>query len=102
MSVIYIEHISHVSRYYEELECEEVDKVIMSRFEAGENMSLGDGKLLERMLTIKMLREGIPTRSYYYMNKPQRIENPTKAPFFKDLIPVAEERLKNMRLVSKI
>ncbi len=66
---------------------------------AGETVALSNGKLLERLLTLKMLREDIPKQSHYYYwgNKPKRNPDLTKATFITDLIPVAESRLENIK-----
>ena len=44
-------------RDYEDIRCEEADKVILERVKAGEQINLPNGKLLERLLTIKIYRE---------------------------------------------
>ena len=85
-------------RNYEDLRCDPVDEVIKRRLEAGEEVTLTNGKLLERMLTIKMLRENIPSRSrWYYGSQPERTTNPTTAMFYDLLVPIAQSRLDSMR-----
>ena len=51
-------HICYLfDRDYEDIRCEEADKVILERVKAGEQINLPNGKLLERLLTIKIYRE---------------------------------------------
>ncbi|XP_072023498.1 uncharacterized protein [Amphiura filiformis] len=62
--------------YYEDLACPEVDEVIVKRMKSGETIGLPYGKLMERLLMLKMLnRTG-------------------KVPFMDMLIAPAEARLK--------
>ena len=75
-----------------------MDKVILYRIkDKQEPIKLSYGKLMERLLTIKMLREGIQQRRYWG-EPPARTENPTKAPFLLELIPMAEKLLKSITL----
>ena len=85
-------------RWYEDLQFQEVDEEIKHRLEAGEEVTLNNGKLLERLLTIKMMQEDIPKRTSYYWNRHKKC-NPdlTKATFIHDLIPIAESRLENIK-----
>ena len=92
--------INSALRYYEDLQGPEVDVILDQRLEAGEKVTLNNGKLLERLLTMKMIREEIPLRpSYSWGNQEaqKRNENPTKAPFMHRLIPVAQERIDKIR-----
>jgi len=68
--------------YYEELANAEVDMEIDRRLIAGEQPNFGYGKLMERMLLFKSIN----------------------APFFKKLMPIAEDRLRriNLRLESPV
>lgn len=88
--------IFFLSRWYEELKCHAVDKVILSRIEAGDEVCLPNGKLLDRLLFCKMYREGIEqSQSYYYGNrekKPRTVDE-DKAPFFKHLIPQSQKKV---------
>ena len=89
-----------LNRWYEDLQCKEVDEEIKRRLEAGEQVTLNNGKLLERLLTIKMIREDIPKRtSYYWSRQEKRSPDLTKATFIHDLVPIAESRLENIKLV---
>ena len=64
---------------------------------AGELVNLPNGKLLERLLVLKMYREGIgkQSRSYYSGSdeKTERTIDETKAPFFKHLIPLSQKKV---------
>ena len=51
-------------RDYEDIRCEEADQVILQRVQAGEELNLPNGKLLERLLTIKIYRESKQTLTY--------------------------------------
>ncbi|XP_067674466.1 uncharacterized protein [Haliotis asinina] len=84
--------------WYEDLQCMDVDKIIEERLEAGETVNLANGKLLERLLTLKIIRENIQTRSYYSTGPPTREANPTKVCFLPKLIPMAETRLTSIKL----
>lgn len=70
------EKLSMVIWYYEELECPETDAVLTQRLEKGEDPELPYGKLMERILFMKM------------GNKP----------FYQLLLPIAERRLKAIKL----
>ena len=87
-------------RAYEDLECETVDKVLTERFENGEELDLPYGKLMERLLTIKIIRENIrpaPVWGQAYTPAPSKSDR-TKAGFFPLLIPMAEKRLEEISL----
>eukprot|EP00824_Muranothrix_gubernata_P023405 TRINITY_DN623_c0_g1_i5.p1 TRINITY_DN623_c0_g1~~TRINITY_DN623_c0_g1_i5.p1 ORF type:complete len:411 (+),score=74.20 TRINITY_DN623_c0_g1_i5:1025-2257(+) len=70
------EKLDTVIWYYEELRCTEVDMRILNRLEDGEEAQLSYGKLMERLLYFKRVR----------------------APFFDQLSPIAERRLKEVSL----
>ena len=86
-------------RWYEELQCKEVEEEIKRRLQEGEEVTLSNGKLLDRLLTIKMIREDIPKRASYWTRREKSNPDPTKATFFYDLIPIAESRLENINYV---
>lgn len=71
--------------------------MVKARLEKGHQVSLPNGKLLERLLTLKMIRENIPFDPSYSGWDVPRIENPTKACFHPDLVTLAEDRLKNIK-----
>ena len=85
-------------RWYEDLRCDEVDEFLLERINKGEPVNLPNGKLLERLLTIKMIRENVSQRSGYYGRQTQqRNKNPTTAMFIEKLIPIAQERIGQIR-----
>ena len=68
LNVIYY-NFNYFSRDYEDIRCEEADQVILERVKAGEEINLPNGKLLERLLTIKLYRESkymYSSRILYY------------------------------------
>ena len=83
-------------RYYEDLACPETEEVINARLEAGELVNLPNGKLLERLLTILIMRNPALQRRYgnrfNYEGEPKRVKN-----FFTQLIDVAEPRLTSIK-----
>ena len=52
-----LQFFNYLYRDYEDIRCEEADQVILERVKAGEEINLPNGKLLERLLTIKLYRE---------------------------------------------
>ncbi|KAK7101600.1 uncharacterized protein [Littorina saxatilis] len=87
----YEDKLDTVLWYYEDLQCKAVDDVITQRLAANEPVNLASGKLLERLLTLKMIRENITRYS--------RNAGPTdKACFLPSLISLAEPRLTSIKL----
>ena len=64
--------------YYEDLACPAIDDIIRSRLENGEKLTLGYGKLMERLL----------------MFKDKARNSSAKLPLFDSIIPIAEQDLK--------
>ncbi|XP_052787806.1 uncharacterized protein LOC128222742 [Mya arenaria] len=82
--------------WYEDLKCAAVDEIILKRVEGGEEINLPNGKLLERLLYLKMLRENISNQRCYYGSDPapeKRTADETIAPFFKYLIPPCQKKV---------
>ena len=52
-----------ICRYYEDLACPEVDRVIVDRMKAGEKIGLPYGKTMERLLMLKLLRRTDPGKN---------------------------------------
>ncbi|XP_061176627.1 uncharacterized protein LOC133185443 [Saccostrea echinata] len=71
--------------WYEELACKEVDDAIQRRLENGDPVTLPIGKLLERLLVFKRLFDGSS-------------DEDRKAKFYRDLLRIAEDRLKQIKL----
>lgn len=63
-----------------------MDKVLEERITKGEKIMLSDGKFIERMLTIKQINSG----------------NASKAPFYRHLVPLGQERLDALRYVITV
>ena len=93
------------------MRCAEVDAAISARIEDDEKLTLANGKLLERLLVLKMLREGIPVSEEEIMrgwhdwdweNHPEgpgdkHCQDLTIAPFIDRLIDIAEVKISNIR-----
>lgn len=97
----YEEKLDTVLWYYEDLQCKAVDQVIQHRLDTNAAVNLPSGKLLERLLTIKMIRDNIRITNYIRdsNNRNQGPQGPTdKACFLPDLITLAEPRLTSIRL----
>ncbi|KAK3576583.1 hypothetical protein CHS0354_011259 [Potamilus streckersoni] len=89
--------------YYEDLTCEAADKVIMERIRKGEEIMLPSGKFLDRLLLMKIRRENIAEgyRSHSGEVKDILTNRPvdeSKAPFYKDLLPMAQKRISEISL----
>ncbi|KAL3857791.1 hypothetical protein ACJMK2_012426 [Sinanodonta woodiana] len=88
--------------YYEDLMCEAADKVIMERIGKGEEIMLPCGKFLDRLLLMKVRRENINDRHNHYGVVQdvvtQRVVDESKAPFYKDLLPMAQKRINDISL----
>ena len=90
--------------YYEDLQCSAVDDIISERIRSGEQINLPYGKLMERLLLCRMIREGLSTtegRSIrrraqnILLNQPA---HPEKAKFYSDLLPIAQTQLEKIKL----
>lgn len=98
--------------YYENLTCASFDKVLMERLNEGEKVTLANGKLMERLLILKMAREGIKTNpeEIYYtwdwdaqpngpnLENQENIVDESKAPFLNHLIGQADENISKISL----
>ncbi|WAR31528.1 hypothetical protein MAR_034070 [Mya arenaria] len=87
---------ARIASWYEDLKCAAVDEIILKRVEGGEEINLPNGKLLERLLYLKMLRENISNQRCYYGSDPapeKRTADETIAPFFKYLIPPCQKKV---------
>ncbi|ESO89374.1 hypothetical protein LOTGIDRAFT_229223 [Lottia gigantea] len=90
--------IDTVLWWYEDLICDEVDVIIQQRIQASEEINLPNGKLLERLLTFKIIRENLQTTRRRYGQPPAPNTEANKARFLKDLIPIGERKLTSIRL----
>jgi hypothetical protein len=88
--------------YYEDLQCPSVDDIIGERLREGEQINLPYGKLMERLLLCRLLREGESTTSRYRRNQNITLNNPPahpeKAKFYSDLLPLAQAQLEKIKL----
>ncbi|XP_069142334.1 uncharacterized protein [Argopecten irradians] len=97
--------------YYEDLQCKEVDQAIQARLDAGHKVTLATGKLMERMLILRMMREGMNLESMddtifnwdweRFPDGPGNVERTpdhSKASFFPSLQLHAEKRLQDISL----
>ncbi|KAK3092936.1 hypothetical protein FSP39_009099 [Pinctada imbricata] len=98
--------------YYENIHCKEADEAITDRLARNESLTLATGKLLERLLTIHLMRLGDSLSfeekeklwySWDWDAKPDGPDTKPKqdlsiAPFFDDLMKFTEERMKNIKL----
>ena len=101
------EKLDTVLWYYEDLQCDEVDNIISERIREGEKVTLPYGKLMERMLLCRLIREGLSTESTRAgsRNRPLSAISQTSAPtfpnkakFYTDLLPFAEAQLEKIKL----
>ncbi|XP_033744996.1 uncharacterized protein LOC117330667 [Pecten maximus] len=97
--------------YYEDLQCKEVDQAIQARLDAGHQVTLATGKLMERLLVLRMIREGMNLQSLddiYFKwdwerspdgpNVFERTPDYSKASFSQSLQLHAEKRLQHISL----
>ena len=96
-----------------------MDDVIDDRLAAGEQLTLPYGKLMERLLTFKIIRENLNSPVFVDLSwgsedwgwggtpqvqeekKEEKCDSDVvKAKFVSHLIPMAEKRLKEIRLVQ--
>jgi hypothetical protein len=90
--------------YYEDLQCSPVDDIISERLRDGEQITLPYGKLMERLLLCRLLREGEPTTGGRYGRRTAQNTastqpaHPDKAKFYTDLLPVAQAQLEKIKL----
>lgn len=107
------EKLDTILWYYEDLECPDVDETISERIRTGEQVTLPYGKLMDRLLLIRTLRDNkpdIPTfylthdvggrgrgRNYAQVNT-RPVDQPKKSALYSSLISVAENQLQKINL----
>ncbi|CAF3653335.1 unnamed protein product [Rotaria socialis] len=90
--------------YYEDLQCSAVDEIISERLREGEQITLPYGKLMERLLLCRMLRDGISSTAGRYGRRSETPAasnqplHPDKAKFYPDLLPAAQAQLEKIKL----
>ena len=77
--------------YYEDIACKKVDDVIKARLEKGDKIELGYGKLMERLLLLKDIKEGNK------LNHLNLKDSDSSESLFSLLISKAEDQLKNFK-----
>ena len=96
------EKLDTILWYYEDLQCSSVDEIISERLREGEQITLPYGKLMERLLLCRLLREGQSTASRYGRNQTRPVNappaHPDKAKFYTDLLPLAQLQLEKIKL----
>lgn len=113
----YEEKLDTILWYYEDLECPDVDEVISERIQNGEQVTLPYGKLMDRLLLIRTLRDNQPDIPTFYRTHGERgrgwgrgqgrgFNNVThqhsdqskKSMLYSNLIPAAETQLRTIKL----
>ena len=108
------EKLDTILWYYEDIQCSAVDDIIRERLQDGEKITLPYGKLMERLLLCRMLREGEPTGTRGFGSRGRgrgrgrgaavasatthEPVHPDKAKFYPDLLPVAQAQLEKIKL----
>jgi hypothetical protein len=112
----YEDKLDTILWYYEDLQCSNVDDIISERLKNGEQINLPYGKLMERLLLLRTLRDnGIETRhshrgfgrgrgrgrgrgGYRNDDDDQRSTPSNKPAFYSDLLVIAEAQLQKIKL----
>ncbi|CAF3867145.1 unnamed protein product [Adineta steineri] len=112
----YEEKVDTILWYYEDLECPDVDEIISERIRNGERITLPYGKLMDRLLLIRTLRDNQPDIPTFYRNNEynrgrgrgrgrgfgnvnnQHSLQSKKSTLYSDLISVAEAQLQTIKL----
>ena len=79
--------------------CNEVDQIITDRLGAGEMIDLPYGKLMERLLTMKIMRGDVPPQQNNRRNRRQAAGD-KQSPFYDLLLTQAEHKHNELRWVS--
>ena len=95
--------------FWEELNCGEVNQILVQRIKSGEPIELTYGKLMDRLTVINdEVNKNSKTYSYQQQTKnlfnssvsgTQQKENTTNSPLYEELLTVAEEKLKNYKMI---
>jgi hypothetical protein len=108
----YEEKLDTILWYYEDLECSDVDEVMSERLRNGEQITLPYGKLMDRLLLIRTLRDNQPDIPTFYRTHGRELarsrgfgavqnhhsDQSKKSALYSDLIPVAEAKLQTIKL----
>ncbi|CAF3362913.1 unnamed protein product [Rotaria socialis] len=94
----YEEKLDTILWYYEDLQCPDVDDIISERLENGEEISLPYGKLMERLLVLRKLRD-TPSETAAVGNvQDQNSVQSSKNKCYSYLLSVAEGQLAKIKL----
>jgi hypothetical protein len=107
----YEDKLDTILWYYEDLQCSDVDEVIGERLKNGEQINLPYGKLMERLLLLRTLRDNGSETTQSFRNygrgrgrgASRNVDNPrstepNKVTFYSDLLVIAEAQLQKMKL----
>jgi hypothetical protein len=96
------EKLDTILWYYEDLQCPSVDQIITERLREGEQINLPYGKLMERLLLCRLIRDGESATSRPRRARTTPADNqpvhPDKATFYSDLLPLAQAQLEKIKL----
>ncbi|CAF0981750.1 unnamed protein product [Rotaria sp. Silwood1] len=107
----YEEKLDTILWYYEDLQCSDVDDIISERIRNGEQITLPYGKLMERLLLLRTIRDNVSeTRSFRGTGRGRGAERiarnvdnqhsaeSSKMAFYSDLLVIAEAQLQKIKL----
>ncbi|CAF4069843.1 unnamed protein product [Rotaria sordida] len=104
----YEEKLDTILWYYEDLQCSDVDDIIGERIRNGEQITLPYGKLMERLLLLRTLRDNEPGTTSFSRGAgrgriARNVDNQhstqtSKATFYSDLLVIAEAQLQKINL----
>lgn len=95
----YEEKLDTVLWYYEDLQCPDVDEIISERLENGEEIKLPYGKLMERLLVLRKLRD-TPSETTATSNAlDQSSVQTSKTNCYSYLLSIAEKQLAKIKLL---
>jgi hypothetical protein len=104
----YEDKLDTILWYYEDLQCSEVDEIMSERLRNGEQITLPYGKIMERLLLLRTLRDNPSERPFSggFRGRgriARNVSNPHSAPsskvtFYSDLLLIAEAQLQKIKL----
>ncbi|CAF1411756.1 unnamed protein product, partial [Rotaria sordida] len=95
--------------YYEDLQCTDVDDIISERLKNGEQITLPYGKLMERVLLLRTLRDSTTQTTVFEDSRRRRTQitrnvddqhsvQSSKCKLYSDLLLIAEAQLEKIKL----
>ncbi|CAF1232585.1 unnamed protein product [Rotaria sp. Silwood1] len=94
----YEEKLDTILWYYEDLQCPDVDDIISERLENGEEIRLPYGKLMERLLVLRKLRDTSSETAVVGNISDQNLIQSSKNKCYSYLLSVAESQLAKIKL----